>query len=171
MAVFEGFFNFLSYLTLYHKKEENLPSFLILNTASFFEKNIPRMMAYKRVHLYWTMTRQNCSQHALKIDKEKFQDERRLSQKIMTWTRGWSIQVNRKNSPCIKSREFLFDLWWLSFTSLGECLLINVASKKSGTKEIACFAAICQMYHCITMEHPHPLRSLIITQNQNVDNW
>ncbi len=24
---------------------------------------------------------------------------------------------------------------------------------------IACFAAICQMYHCITMERPHPLRS------------
>jgi hypothetical protein len=83
LAVFEGFFNFLSYLTLQGKQEVNLTNFLILNSASFFEKSLPRMSEYNRVHLYLDNDRtgQNCSQKALGIDREKFIDERKFYQK------------------------------------------------------------------------------------------
>ena len=80
MEVFEGFFNFLSYLILNQKQGENLPNFLILDSASFFEKNIPRRLEHSRVHLYLDngKTGQNSSQQGLNIDREKFQDERQL---------------------------------------------------------------------------------------------
>src|SRR6266545_2798601 len=40
-AVFEGFFNFLSYLALYQNREKSIRNFLILNSTSFFEKSLP----------------------------------------------------------------------------------------------------------------------------------
>ena len=38
MAVFEGFFNFLSYQSLHQKSEQPHSDFLILNSVSFLEK-------------------------------------------------------------------------------------------------------------------------------------
>lgn len=38
LAVFEGFFNYLSYRTMKHKIGEPLTNFLVLNSLSFFEK-------------------------------------------------------------------------------------------------------------------------------------
>jgi hypothetical protein len=52
LAVFEGFFNFLSYLSLYHNSEELFCNFLVLNFTSFFEKSLPLMQSDSAVHLY-----------------------------------------------------------------------------------------------------------------------
>ncbi|HRN47509.1 MAG TPA: toprim domain-containing protein [Niabella sp.] len=82
LAVFEGFFNFLSYQTLYHKKDIPIRNFLVLNSTSFFEKNIPRMHEHRRVHLYLDndATGQKFTKTAIQMDKEKFIDERHLYQ-------------------------------------------------------------------------------------------
>ena len=40
LTVFEGFFNFLSYQAIHQKQEQPKTNFLILNSASFFEKSL-----------------------------------------------------------------------------------------------------------------------------------
>lgn len=52
VSVFEGFFNFLSYLTIHQKQEQPATDFLILNSASFFDKSLPLMQSYKHKHLF-----------------------------------------------------------------------------------------------------------------------
>ncbi|MEO5997613.1 MAG: toprim domain-containing protein, partial [Chitinophagaceae bacterium] len=88
----------------------NLPNFLILNSASFFEKNIPLMLEHGRVHLYLDndKTGQNCSQKALKIDKEKFQDERGLYQRYNDLN-DWLIHIgpSQKHSLHQKPRDLI----------------------------------------------------------------
>ena len=81
MAVFEGFFNFLSYQTIYQKLERPQRNFLILNSASFLERAKPLMMAQEAVHLYLDRdtTGQNCTQKALLLGSQ-FKDESSLYQ-------------------------------------------------------------------------------------------
>jgi hypothetical protein len=83
LAVFEGFFNFLSYQTIHEKQEHPNCNFLILNSASFFEKNLTKMQLHKRVHLFLDndMTGQKCTLRAMEVDKQLFRDERHLYQK------------------------------------------------------------------------------------------
>lgn len=60
IAVFEGFFSFLSYLSLAHKTEagnrlplsEGQTNFLILNSLSFFEKSRSLMERHHSIHLF-----------------------------------------------------------------------------------------------------------------------
>lgn len=82
IAVFEGFFNFLSYRNMYDNQQEPLRNYLILNSTSFFEKNLPKMQEHQQVHLFLDndKTGQKFTQKALDLDKEKFRDERRLYQ-------------------------------------------------------------------------------------------
>jgi Toprim-like/CHC2 zinc finger len=51
ITVFEGFFDFLSFLTIF--KELPIPTnYLVLNSLSFFESNYPVMELHSSVHLY-----------------------------------------------------------------------------------------------------------------------
>lgn len=83
LAVFEGFFDFLSYLTMNKNQATPARDFLILNSTSFFEKLLPLMQGYRQSHLYLDndKTGQRCTDRALKADKEKFKDERGLYKK------------------------------------------------------------------------------------------
>ncbi|RYF90655.1 MAG: DNA primase, partial [Chitinophagaceae bacterium] len=47
VAVFEGFFNFLSYQCIQHNQEVKDTNFLILNSTSFFEKSLPKMQEHQ----------------------------------------------------------------------------------------------------------------------------
>lgn len=80
LAVFEGFFNFLSYKAMVYQQEEPSRNFLILNSTSFFDLSLPKMQEHKQVHLYLDNdnTGQKCTTKALQLDKEKFLDERGL---------------------------------------------------------------------------------------------
>lgn len=51
VAVFEGFFSFLAYMTI-HQNEPTLPNFLILNSLSFFEKSRDVMEAHQAILLF-----------------------------------------------------------------------------------------------------------------------
>jgi len=83
VAVFEGFFNFLSHRAMYYKQPGPDQNFLILNSTSFFEKSITKMQEHKQVHLFLDndKTGQKFTDQALTLDKEKFRDERKLYQK------------------------------------------------------------------------------------------
>jgi len=80
LAVFEGFFDFLSYHTMYHKRQEPERNFLILNSTAFFQKQLPKMQAHKSVHLYLDndKTGQKFTLMAQSVDKQKYIDERQL---------------------------------------------------------------------------------------------
>lgn len=83
VAVFEGFFNFLSHRTIFQNQDEPKQNFLILNSTSFFEKSLPKMQEHNRVHLFLDndKTGEKFSQLAIKIDHLKFKDERSLYHK------------------------------------------------------------------------------------------
>ena len=51
IAVFEGFFNFLSFQTINSNKQAPLTNCLVLNSLAFLEKSRPLMEKYKQVHL------------------------------------------------------------------------------------------------------------------------
>ncbi|MFY0256463.1 toprim domain-containing protein [Chitinophaga sp. 30R24] len=82
MAVFEGFFNFLSFQALYQGQEQTKRNFLVLNSLSFFNKNLSIMQAHERVKLYLDNDNEGhkFTSKALKIDCHKFSDERQLYQ-------------------------------------------------------------------------------------------
>jgi hypothetical protein len=76
IAVFEGFFDFLSFLVLYENVQSFQWDFCILNSLSFFEKTRPFLAQYNSIHLFLDndIAGQNCSRSALKLDK-KYLDE------------------------------------------------------------------------------------------------
>ena len=80
LAVFEGFFDFLSYQTLNANQDVPDRNFLILNSTAFFEKKLPFMQEHRHVHLYLDTdkTGEKCTLQALAIDNDKFKDERGL---------------------------------------------------------------------------------------------
>jgi hypothetical protein len=80
LAVFEGFFDFLSFQTLTRNQDAAVRNFLILNSAAFFEKSLPFMQEHRRVHLFLDTDRtgEKYTLQARTLDKEKFTDERGL---------------------------------------------------------------------------------------------
>jgi DNA primase len=82
VAVFEGFFDFLSYCSLNYNRMNTEPNFLILNSASFFEKNLTKMRAHEQVRLFLDNddTGTRCVLQALSLDPKQFIDERKLYQ-------------------------------------------------------------------------------------------
>lgn len=80
LAVFEGFFNFLSYLTIHRHQTLPHQNYLVLNSTSFFEKMLPKMQAHERVRLFLDNdnTGHRFTAQALSLDPQKFVDERKL---------------------------------------------------------------------------------------------
>lgn len=77
--VFEGFFDFLSFMAI-HKKQVRIENdFLILNSVSFFEKARPFMEQHETIRLYLDRdtTGQNYSRYALSLS-DKYKDESSL---------------------------------------------------------------------------------------------
>lgn len=79
LAVFEGFFDFLSYQTIHLNQPTSAFNFLILNSTSFFEKSREYMEQHDRIHLFLDRdkTGQNCIEQALSWSL-KYNDESSL---------------------------------------------------------------------------------------------
>ena len=79
LSVFEGFFNFLSYQTIFQQLPPAQSDFLILNSVSLFQKARPCMEEHNRVRLFLDRdkTGQNCSQSLVTLSK-KYSDESKL---------------------------------------------------------------------------------------------
>ena len=52
LTVFEGFFDFLTYQSIHQNQQQKLTNFLVLNSLSFFNKNLTLMDKHTRIHLY-----------------------------------------------------------------------------------------------------------------------
>ncbi len=79
LAVFEGFFNFLSHKSIYQNQTLTSLNILVLNSTSFFEKSRELMEQHDSIRLYLDRdkTGQNCTLQALSWSK-KFKDESHL---------------------------------------------------------------------------------------------
>jgi Toprim domain-containing protein len=76
IAVFEGFFSFLSFQTINKNQQAPLTNCLVLNSLSFFEKSRPLMERYNQVHLILDRDAagRNHTAQALQWDRGKYID-------------------------------------------------------------------------------------------------
>jgi hypothetical protein len=76
VAVFEGFFSYLSFQTLSRNETQPQANFLILNSLSFFEKSRQLMEKHREVHLLLDRDSAGISntQKALRWDNKKYID-------------------------------------------------------------------------------------------------
>ncbi|MBO9203101.1 MULTISPECIES: toprim domain-containing protein [Niastella] len=76
VAVFEGFFSFLSFCTVNKNLTAPLSNCLVLNSLSFFEKSRSLMEQYKQVHLILDRDNagMNCTKQALQWDANRYID-------------------------------------------------------------------------------------------------
>lgn len=79
VLVFEGFFDFLSFISIQKNSVQTTHDFVILNSVSFFEKARPFMENHEVIKLYLDrdVTGQNCSRYALTLSN-KYHDESNL---------------------------------------------------------------------------------------------
>ena len=52
VAVFEGFFDFLTYQAIHQNQQQPLTDFLVLNSLAFFERSLLLMEKHEHIHLY-----------------------------------------------------------------------------------------------------------------------
>lgn len=80
LAVFEGFFDFLSHKTLTSNQPSVPQDCLILNSTTFFNKYLSEMQQYDGVDLYLDrdLTGQKFTRQALQLDPQKFVDRSSL---------------------------------------------------------------------------------------------
>lgn len=79
VMVFEGFFDCLSYQSIYKNQEIVQADFVVLNSLSLFEKARPFLEKYEAIHLYFDndAAGQTFSRYAKSLSK-KYHDESRL---------------------------------------------------------------------------------------------
>lgn len=105
VAVFEDVFDFLSFLTLHRFQPAPTQDYLVLNSTSFFDRELPNMQAYNRVHLYLDndSTGSKCTARATQLSAVQFIDERTLYQGykgLNEWCQ--QIGLSRKNKDAEK---------------------------------------------------------------------
>lgn len=105
LAVFEGFFNFLSYKAMLQGQTEPHRNYLILNSTSFFDQQLPKMQEHTHCYLYLDndKTGNACTHKALAISPVQFIDERKLYQNKEDLN-AWLVNIGQKhrNSLTIK---------------------------------------------------------------------
>lgn len=94
LAVFEGCFDFLSYLCFQDENKILNESFLILNSVSFFEQQLPFMQQFKAVHLYMDNDHagDKATAIALSLDSKKFVDKRNLFSGYRDLNEWWMLR-------------------------------------------------------------------------------
>lgn len=102
LAVFEGFFDFLSYCTMCQYQPIPKRDYLVLNSTSFFEQQLPIMQTYDQVHLYLDndATGNKYTQQALGINRQQFIDERALFHPHKDLN-DWLVQIGNAPNPIL----------------------------------------------------------------------
>ncbi len=79
IAVFEGFFDFLSFMALTQNNDQIQSDFIVLNSVSLFEKARPFMEQHEVINLYFDQdkTGQNYTRYALSLS-QKYKDKSNL---------------------------------------------------------------------------------------------
>jgi hypothetical protein len=100
--VFEGFFDFLSFITI----QKNLPQikadFVVLNSLSFFEKARPFMEQHEKIKLYLDRDKagQNYSRYAVLLS-HKYKDESQLYKNHKDLN-DWMMNIGKVQKKSIK---------------------------------------------------------------------
>lgn len=104
LAVFEGFFNFLSFQTVNRNLKGQISSSLVLNSLAFFEKSRPLMEKYRQVFLL--LDRDNAglryTQEALKWDAGKYIDRSDFYRPNKDLNE-WLISHSQSRGPALKA--------------------------------------------------------------------
>lgn len=113
LAVFEGFFNFLSFLTLNQYRSLGPYNFLVLNSLAFFQKNIPLMEQHKGITLYLDKDAAGtqCTQHAMKLGPQ-FKDGSQLYsayKDLNDWLISNFTALKQEHSSLLQARKILRD--------------------------------------------------------------
>lgn len=97
VAVFEGFFDFLSFIAIGQNGVQIQTNFLVLNSVSFFEKARPFMEQHEVINLYLDhdKTGQNCIQYALTLS-EKYKDKSGLYHHYKDLN-DWMMNIGKLN--------------------------------------------------------------------------
>ena len=104
LAVFEGFFNFLSFQTVNRNLKGQISSSLVLNSLAFFEKSRPMMDKYQQVFLLLDGDKsgKTATQKALEWDAGKYLD-RSDFYRHKTDLNEWLITHTQSQKPCLKA--------------------------------------------------------------------
>lgn len=105
LTVFEGFFNYLSYLTICQQETKTLTNFLVLNSLSFFQKEKERMETHQQIHLYLNNDPAGikCTQQALQwsqkfIDQSHFYKQHKDLNELITTMGKQRPEITKKHS-------------------------------------------------------------------------
>ncbi|RPD44013.1 toprim domain-containing protein [Paracnuella aquatica] len=98
VAVFEGFFDFLSFMAIATNQQLLPGDFLVLNSLSFFEKARSFMEKHDCINLFLDQdkTGQNCTRYALSLS-EKYRDKSSLYKYYKDFN-DWMVNIG-KSSP------------------------------------------------------------------------
>lgn len=102
VAIFEGFFDYLSFVVMNEKAVNAQTNFLILNSLSFFNKSLQLMERHERVNLYLDRDTAGliCTHEALQRESTKYSDQSFLYQQkkdLNEWL-NQTQQVNRSRN-------------------------------------------------------------------------
>ena len=94
-VVFEGFFDFLSFIAIHKNQPATESNFVILNSVSFFEKARPFMEQHESIRLYLDRdsTGQNYSRYALSLSN-KYKDESKLYEHYKDFN-DWMMNIGK----------------------------------------------------------------------------
>ena len=95
VLVFEGFFDFLSYQTLYLSKDVPATNILVLNSLAFFERQQIKMEEHEQIHLFLDKdpAGMKCTEQALKSGS-RYIDESHLYSNFKDLNE-WVMQASR----------------------------------------------------------------------------
>ncbi|RYE02146.1 MAG: DNA primase [Sphingobacteriales bacterium] len=99
LAIFEGFFDFLSFLAIHQKQEVPRLDILVLNSLSFAQKSLDIMTAYRQVRL-WLDNDKAGEKHLQQLQKScsHATDERRLYQGYKDLN-DWLMHMGKGTRP------------------------------------------------------------------------
>lgn len=97
IAVFEGFFDFLSYQSMHQNQQECQSNFLVLNSLSFFERSLLLMEKHERISLFLDQDEAGRKYTALAQKRaSKFQDESKLYRGYKDLN-DWMMNIGKAN--------------------------------------------------------------------------
>ena len=99
VAVFEGFFDFLSYQALHETEQTKNTNYLVLNSLSFFHQARDLMERHEAVHLYLDRNQQGIksTREALTWDRNKYIDQSK-SLKYGEDLNDWLVRKHTRKS-------------------------------------------------------------------------
>jgi DNA primase len=102
--VFEGFFDFLSFISIKKKSQVVEANYVVLNSVSFFEKARQFIEQHEQIKLYLDHDKagQNCRQHALSRSK-KYKDESGLYKNYKDLN-DWIMNFGKPQKKGLKRR-------------------------------------------------------------------